>query len=100
MGIAEDTWRAAWEAQQRAYRDLADGEQTAAPSSLSSTPVHPSDALAVHPRQVREAAARDRLHGVPTEYLTDGRPVIRSRAHQKALLRSLKMHNRDGGYGD
>ncbi len=69
-------------------------------AGLSSTPPHKSDGLAVHPRQVAEATESAKRRGVPTEFLPDGRPVMRSRAHQKAYLKAYGFHNRDGGYGD
>lgn len=47
----------------------------------------PSDALAVHPKQVKEATEYARSRGVPTDYLPDGRPLVRSCAHQKALAK-------------
>ncbi len=68
--------------------------------ALSSTPSHLSDALAVHPRRVAEATRDAIKRGVPTEFLPDGRPVMRSRAHQKAYLRAYGFRNNDGGYGD
>jgi hypothetical protein len=67
---------------------------------LSQTPSHLSEGLAVHPRQVQEATQDAQYRGVPTEFRPDGRPVMRSRAHQKAYLRAYGFHNRDGGYGD
>lgn len=67
-----------------------------------SRPMKPklSDALAYHPRQVAEARAYLKKCGVPTEIVPDGRPIIRSRAHQKALLKLQGYRNNDGGYGD
>lgn len=59
-----------------------------------------SEALAVHPKQVEEATASAKAKGVPTEFTPDGRPVIRSRAHQKAYLKAYRYYNKDGGYGD
>lgn len=59
-----------------------------------------SDALAVHPKQVEEARRDALAKGVPTEFLPDGRPVLRSRAHRKAYLRAYRFHDRNGGYGD
>lgn len=67
-----------------------------------------SVAFKVHPRQVQEATERAKRHGVPTDYRKDGRPIITSRAHQKALLRMErqtssafdKVVNVDAGYGD
>lgn len=59
-----------------------------------------SDALAVHPTQVAEAVADAKKKGVPTSFEADGRPIITSRAHQKAYLKAYGFHNRDGGFGD
>ena len=69
-------------------------------TELSGKRVKASDALAVHPRQVEAARADAKKKGVPTEFLPDGRPIIRSRAHQKAYLKAYNFFNRDGGYGD
>jgi hypothetical protein len=70
------------------------------PTSLTGTVPHASEALAVHPGQVQEAAESAKKMGVPTEFLPDGRPIMRSRAHQKAYLKAYGFKNRDGGYGD
>lgn len=51
---------------------------------------------------------RARKHGIPTSYTKDGKPIITSRAHQKALLKMEnefrpsgdKFINTDGGFGD
>lgn len=59
-----------------------------------------SEALAVHPKQVQEATDDAKKKGVPTEFAPDGRPVIRSRAHQKAYVKAYRFYNKDGGYGD
>lgn len=66
---------------------------------------HASEALAVHPDQREEAMALDRKLGVPTEYLPNGQPIMRSRAHQKEWIRAHRREgagyfNKDGGYGD
>jgi hypothetical protein len=42
-----------------------------------------SDTLAVHPNQIKEASDLAKKLGVPTEFLPDGRPIIRSTAHQR-----------------
>ena len=34
-----------------------------------------SDALAVHPRQIKQVLERNKRHGVNVEYLPDGRPA-------------------------
>ena len=39
-----------------------------------------SDALAVHPAQVKEAVENSRIKGVPTDFQEDGRPIFRTRA--------------------
>lgn len=59
-----------------------------------------SDALAVHPDQVPEAAEHARRHGVPTDFAPDGRCIVTSRAHQKKLCKLYGFHNRDASYGD
>jgi sugar/nucleoside kinase (ribokinase family) len=69
-------------------------------AALCAAPPHKSDGLAVHPDQVQEATESAKRKGVPTEFLPDGRPVMRSRAHQKQYLRAYGFYNRDGGYGD
>ncbi len=62
-------------------------------------PLH-SEALAYHPRQKAEAEAHLKALGVPTEIDPLGRPVLTSRAHRRAVLKALKVHDRNGGYGD
>jgi hypothetical protein len=59
-----------------------------------------SEAAAVHPDQVPEAMARDKKHGVPTEYDRAGRPIFTDRGHRKKYLRSYGYHDKRGGYGD
>jgi hypothetical protein len=75
-------------------------EVAGGPTSLTGTSPHASEALAVHPGQVQEAVESAKRMGVPTEFLPDGRPIMRSRAHQKAYLKAYGFKNRDGGYGD
>ena len=60
----------------------------------------PSDALAVHPDQVQEAYDDSVKRGVRTEYLADGRPIMRDRQHQKRFLAAYGHYNKDGGFGD
>lgn len=59
-----------------------------------------SDALAVHPGQVAEATEDAKRKGVPTDFLPDGRPILRSRQHRRAYLKAYGFHDNDGGYGD
>jgi len=59
-----------------------------------------SDALAVHPKQVEEANARNKRHGVNVQYLPNGQAVLPDRNERKKLLRLERYHDNDGGYGD
>ena len=59
-----------------------------------------SNALGVAPSQVKEAEARYREAGCPTDFTKDGRAIIRSRNHRNRLLRLNQMRDRDAGYGD
>jgi hypothetical protein len=51
-----------------------------------------SDALAVHPKQIKEAQERDRQHGINVEYLPDGRPKFTSEYQMRKAMKSLKVH--------
>jgi hypothetical protein len=59
-----------------------------------------SDALAVHPKQVKQAALDAEAKGVPTRFLPDGRPVFESRSQRKRYCEAYGYFDRDGGYGD
>jgi len=65
-----------------------------------------SDAAAVHVKQIPEAMARDKLHGLDIEYTPDdgegggGRPKFTSRGQRRAFLKSMGWHDNSGGYGD
>lgn len=59
-----------------------------------------SVALAVHPRQVAEAKRDALAKGVPTEFTSDGSPVLVDRAHRKRYLKAYGFRDNDGGYGD
>jgi len=55
-----------------------------------------SDALGVHPSQVKEAMEHDRAHGVPTDYTKDGRAILKDRQHFTALRKLHGMNDRSG----
>lgn len=57
-----------------------------------------SDALAVHPRQIPEAMARDKAHGLNIEYLPDGRPKLTSQQQKREMCRSLGLHENNAYY--
>lgn len=50
---------------------------------------HESDALAVTPNAVPDAIREAAEHGVPTDYRSDGTPVITSKRHKMRLTRAL-----------
>lgn len=54
-----------------------------------------SDGAAVHPDDAQAAMEHAAAHGVPTEFLPDGRAVFTSRKHQQAYLKLVGMVNRD-----
>lgn len=59
-----------------------------------------SDALAVHPKQIKEAMEFDRKNGVPTDYDKYGRPELRDRKHRKRYMMLHGAFDKCGGYGD
>jgi hypothetical protein len=59
-----------------------------------------SMALSVHPKQVEQANARNKRHGVGVEYRPDGMAIITSRNERKRLLKVEGMRDNQGGYGD
>jgi hypothetical protein len=60
-----------------------------------------SEALAVHPRQVEQANARNARHGVATRYdPKTGHAIIPSREDRRKLLKVEGFRDNDGGYSD
>lgn len=57
-----------------------------------------SDALAVHPKQVDQANARAKRHGIQVQYRPDGRPVIPDASNRYKLLKLEAFHDNNGGY--
>lgn len=57
-------------------------------------------ASAVHPKQVDEANARNKNHGIAATYKPDGTCVIQDRAARKQLNALEGFHDKQGGYGD
>lgn len=59
-----------------------------------------SDALAIHPSQIKAVMEHDRKHGIATEYdPKDGRCIIKDQGQYRDLLKLRKMHQNNGGYG-
>lgn len=59
-----------------------------------------SESMAVHPSQIQEAMAEDRKHGVPVDYLPDGRVVYTSPRQRKAHMEKHGFFDKNGGYAD
>ncbi len=59
-----------------------------------------SQALAVHPKQVAAANARNKKHGVHVQYDQRGIAHIPDRGARRDLNRLEAMHDNDAGYGD
>jgi hypothetical protein len=61
---------------------------------------YPSTALGVHPDEIKHRMAFDAAKGVPTEYNSEGDPIMRSKSHRRAFCRAHGVHDRNAGYGD
>jgi hypothetical protein len=59
-----------------------------------------SEALAVNPKQIKEAVEDARVKGVPTDFDGAGRPLFRDRKHRRQYMQVYGFYDRDGGYGD
>ncbi len=59
-----------------------------------------SDALAVHPRQIKKVMERNRKHGLHVEYAKDGRPILADRGQRRELMKIEGAHDQQGGFGD
>lgn len=59
-----------------------------------------SDALAVHPKQVKEAEQDAKNKGVPVDFMPDGRPVFTSREQRKRYCAAYGFRDNNAGYGD
>lgn len=59
-----------------------------------------SEAAGVHPTQVADAYEEAKRNGVPTDFTKDGRAIFRDRDHRRRYLKSIGLHDRNGGYSD
>lgn len=62
-----------------------------------------SMACGVHGSQIDIAREHDKAHGLDVHYVKKGlsyMPEFRDRAHRRAYMKSRKVHDNDGGYGD
>jgi hypothetical protein len=62
-------------------------------------PLH-SEAMAVHPKQIKEAMEFAKKHGVPTNFDAQGRPIFTGRAHRARYMKAHGFYDKSGGYGD
>ena len=58
-----------------------------------------SVALAVHSSQVGEAQADSAKKGVPTEFTSGGRPILRDASHRRKYLKAYGFHDRNSYNG-
>jgi hypothetical protein len=59
-----------------------------------------SEALAVHPQQIKQAADDAAAKGVPTDFDGAGRPILTSRSHRRAYHLAYGVIDKDAGYSD
>ncbi len=50
-----------------------------------------SDSAAVHPSQVEDAKREAQINGVPTDFSSDGRPILRDHLHRRKYLKSIGL---------
>lgn len=95
----ERDWIVVLDDGRKAKRDLR-AEHGGFKANISGWPMK-CDAAGVHPDQAKEAYDESVRMGTPTEFdRTTGQAVFRDRAHRRDYLRSVGLHDRDGGYGD
>lgn len=83
----------------RAYRDMVAERRGFKDTNGAGWPML-SDALGVHPDQISDARAEAERAGVRLDFTRDGRAILESRTHRRAVLRALGYHDRNGGYSD
>lgn len=55
-----------------------------------------SEAMGVHPKQIGLARKLDKDRGAPpTNYTSDGRPILTSEAHKRAYCKAHGVHDRN-----
>lgn len=77
-------------------------ERKAAPYfALAIDSAHPikSDALAVHPKQIKQVLARNKKHGLSIPYDRHGRPVLTDPNMRRKLMKLEKVRDLNSPYG-
>jgi len=59
-----------------------------------------SYAAGVHHKQIPEMRKFDREHEVPTEYTSDGDPILRGPRHRKRYCEAHGLFDRNAGHSD
>lgn len=59
-----------------------------------------SEAMAVHPSQIKEYSKYMQKRGIKTEYDNRGRPKMEGRTHRRRYQRALRIYDKSGGYSD
>ena len=59
-----------------------------------------SYALGVSPEEVPAMMAFDKEHNIPTNYDSDGDPIMRSAGHRKKYAEAHGFYDRNAGYSD
>lgn len=81
------------------FGKLESGKGSDAPALCTFPPLH-SEALAVHPCQIKEAQELATKFGVPTEHDKIGRPIFTSRSHRRLYMERFGFFDKDAGYSD
>lgn len=67
--------------------------------SAGTWPMH-SEAMAVHPSQIRDQQKVLAKSGVKCDFDREGRPILTSQHHRKQVAEAMGLYDRNGGYGD
>lgn len=90
--VSEDDFRAA-------FPEREDHRAVMFATAYSLTRPLASDALAVHPKQIEEARARDKRHGVSVDYDRHGRPLFTCAAQRRKYMQMRKVRQLNSYYG-
>tara|TARA_R110002012_G_scaffold142072_2_gene299952 strand:- start:69 stop:437 length:369 start_codon:yes stop_codon:yes gene_type:complete len=84
----------------RYQRDYGAELRGAVPGGCAAWPMK-SDAAGVHPDQAKEFTEMSAKRGVATDFDSKtGQAIFNSRGHRAKYLKTMGMHDRNGGYGD
>jgi len=59
-----------------------------------------SDAMKVHPLDVKAHAEQCQKAGIPTDFTEHGQPILRDRGHRRDYMKAFGLYDFQGGYGD